>query len=218
MNPPRTVFVMRMIKGATAMAMLGTLVFLGGCGQVVPLEDRACPCASGWTCCSGTCVAGSDIDLGTQSIADEPDASIVPGVERVTGLSAGALGGGAPVQFDYATSIWPTPAGWQFKGWLVSASAGQSFNFESWTEQDGGAVPLPLVAYGPLEAGDAGICGGALQSSVMLGSQVTWTAGEEGTYFVAPYHQVSETASGLAFQGLDNALYADAFLVMNPVE
>lgn len=208
-----------MIKGATAMVLLGGFASVAGCGQVVPLEDRACPCASGWTCCSGTCVDGSSLDLGTQSIADESDASISPGIERVTGLSQGVLGSGTQVPFDYATSIWPTPQGWEFRGWLVAASAGQSFVFQAWTAQDGGAVPVPLVAYGPLQAGDAGICGGAIQSSgVMLGSEVTWTADGEGTYFVAPYHQVSETPSGLAFQGLDNALYADAFIVMNPVE
>jgi hypothetical protein len=35
---------------------------------------------------------------------------------------------------------------------------------------------------------------------------------------VAPFHQVSETSSGLAIQGLDNTAYANAFITMNIVE
>jgi hypothetical protein len=226
---------MRMIKATSAMGLLGVLSAVAGCGEVVPLEEHGCPCASGWSCCGGACVVGSceggeagdglqascsgSIDLGTQTVAEGADASISPGVEKVTGLSKGVLQAGEQKSFDYATSMWLTLPGWEFEGWLVSASTGQSFTFQVWAEEDGGAVPLPVVAYGPLEGVGTATCSGTMQGAgVMLGSEVEWQAGSEGTYFVAPFHQVSETSSGLAIQGLDNTQYANAFITMNVVE
>jgi hypothetical protein len=232
MHPARIVPLSRMTKGIVVMILLGGLLAVAACGEVVPLQELACPCASGWTCCSGVCVVGScqdgggdtltcsgSIDLGAQTIAQESDAAITPGVEQVTGRSAGALPLGQQVPFDYASSAWPTPQGWELSGWLVEATANQTFALQVWAEQDAGADPLPVVAYGPIADVGTSSCSAALQSpGVMLGSQVQWTASGEGTYFIAAYHQVSETPSGLAFQGLDNTLYGHAFIVMQPTE
>jgi hypothetical protein len=114
-------------------------------------------------------------------------------------------------------SVWPKPYGWQLDGWLVDAEAGASMTFQVWAEQDAGAVPLSLVMYGPLEGNGSPSCSGALESNgAMVGSALPWTAASKGTYFVAPYHWIIETPEGLAFQGLNDASYATAFITMSP--
>ena len=208
------------------------------CGQIMPLEEQACPCATGWTCCNAVCVEGScpsaddgggpaststalgacsgTIALGTQLVSGGEDASSAASEQTVTGKASGSLAAGTTTGFSYATSVWPKPYGWQLDGWLLSATAGESVTFQLWSVEDAGNVPLSLVLYGPLEWGDGGTCEGGLQGSgAMAGTTLSWVAPVEGTYFAAPFHAVSETAVGLAFQGLNDADYARSFIVMN---
>jgi hypothetical protein len=214
---------------------VGALAFglLAGCGQIVPIEEQqACPCTAGWTCCDAVCVAGSacpsagadagsvcpgTIALGTQEVPSEADASAIPTVQTVTGQASSTLAQNTTTPFSYAVSVWPKPYGWQLDGWLVEATAGESVSFQVWAQQDAGVVPLSLVMYGPLEGVATASCSGALESNgAMVGSELPWTASAPGTYFVAPYHWIIETPEGLAFQGLNDVSYANAFITMSP--
>ena len=230
---------MRMLKTPLLLTLSAALV--AACGQLVPLEDeQACPCASGYTCCNAVCVTGActtggdgeadgdggapvscseSLALGTQSVPGEPDASALPSLQTVTGKPAGTLPEGAPTPFSYATSVWPKPYGWQLTGWLVTAASGESLTFQLWADEDAGTVPLSLVMYGPLEGIGTASCTGALQGSgAMVGAQISWTAPEPGTYFAAPFHEVVQTPSGLAFEGLNDVDFAHAFIVMSPAQ
>jgi hypothetical protein len=239
MSSPSIVPFMRMQRSFTWRVALAPVVLLAGlvpaCGQIVPLEEEGCPCASGWTCCDAICIVGAcstesdaqapppacsgTLALGTELVPGAADAAALPSVQTVTGQASGRLTAGTPATFNYAMSVWPKPYGWQLDGWLMSAASGQSFSFQLWSEQDAGDVPLGLVMYGPLEGADAGDCSGSLQGSgPMLGSTIAWTAGAAGTYFAAPYHWVSETPAGLAFQGLNDSDYAHAVVVMNSAQ
>jgi hypothetical protein len=192
------------------------------CGQLTPLEDeQACPCAPGYTCCNGACLAGAacgvcsgSIALGTESVPDVPDA------QTVTGKVDGTLDRGTRVPFSYATSIWPTPYGWLLNGWLVTASAGEPLAFQLWAaEEDAGVQPLSLVLYGPLEGLDTAACTGtSVGNGPLVGPEIRWTAPADGTFFAAPFHDVVQTPAGLAFEGLNDSNYAHAFIVMNPAE
>jgi hypothetical protein len=252
MSPSPIVAVMRMTKFSLLVVLPVSLLTVAGCGKIAPLGDLGCPCESGWSCCDDTvCRFGppsvcSDsgsgsgvqlactgaIDLGTQTIVDDSDASVTADDDNVRGYVKGVLVSGEPISFNYSTSIWPSadPAGWAFQGWLVTATASQALSFQVLAEQDAGpAIPLPVVTYGPLagvDAGDAGTCSGSPQSSAVMspdggglaGNVVQWTPDVAGTYLVVPYHQVTETSNGLAFQGMgDNAL-SNAVIVMNPSE
>lgn len=209
-----------------ALLVFGSLAV--ACGEIIPVQDQqTCPCAAGWTCCNGICVTeGSSctacsgaIDLGSESVPTEGDASAI-GSQAVTGLATkGTLPEETPVAFDYAESIWPTMYGWQFNGWVVTAGARESFWFKVWADQDGGKVQLDLAIYGPLSAtptdSDPTLCTGAMQGSApMSGEDIGWTAPAAGTYFVAPYHMVTETTSGIAFQDFDDPSFSDAFIEM----
>ncbi|MGO8992221.1 MAG: hypothetical protein ACLQVI_02760 [Polyangiaceae bacterium] len=239
MPRPSIVPFMRMHNRRFSLTLFALSVALvAGCGQIVPLEEQqACPCAAGYTCCDAVCVVGAcptdtasdgaappvcegTLALGTQSVPGDPDASALPSVQTVTGRSQGTLTRGTPVPFSYATSVWPTPYGWQLDGWVFSAAAGESLTFQVWADEDAGTVPLSLVIYGPLlplEGADAGSCGGALQGAgAMAGTEISWAAPGQGAYFAAPFHQVIETSSGLAFQGLNDTSYAHAFIVVSP--
>jgi hypothetical protein len=223
---------LRTMKAIGWTVLLDLVLAATGCGEIVPLENHGCPCAPGWTCCSGTCVVGAcqndggaqaactgSIALGSQTIAQDSDASISPGVEKVTGQVNGVLEEGEAIPFNYATSIWPTRDGWEVGGWLMVAAANQSFAFTLWSEEDGGNVQLPVATYGPLENLGGASCSGTSQGSgVTVGGEVQWKADTEGTYFVAPFHQVTETSSGLAFQGIDDVQYAHSFITVTSVE
>jgi hypothetical protein len=209
--------------------LLGVLAT--ACGQLVSMDEKACPCASGYTCCNAVCVAGAcpndstDEDtqalcpgalaLGTQSVPSDDDASVVPSVQTVTGQATSSLVEGATTPFSYATSVWPKPYGWQLNGWFVTAASGESLTFRLWADDDAGTVPLSLVLYGPLEGVETQSCTGAIVGDgALVGSDIAWTAGAQGTYFAAAYHSVVETQSGLAFEGLNDSNYARAFIVM----
>jgi len=205
------------------------------CGQLVSLEEQACPCASGFTCCDAICVTGScptassDADtqsicpgtlaLGTQSVPSASDASALASVQTVTGKADGILVDEATTPFDYAMSVWPKPYGWQLDGWFFRAAAGQALTFQVWVAEDAGAVPLGLVLYGPLDGVGTQTCGGAPEGDgATLGSGVSWTAPTAGVYFAAPHHAIVETPSGLAFEGLDDGDQTQAFVVMKGVD
>jgi hypothetical protein len=207
------------------LALAGSGAFLAlvaACGQLTPLDDdeQACPCAPGYTCCNGVCLAGDGtIALGTQSVPGASDASVLSTVQTVSGNPEGVLDEGITVPFSYATSIWPTPYGWGLQGWILSASAGQSLRFQVWAEEDAGIQPLSLVMYGPLEVLDARTCSGpAVGNGALVGAEILWTAPAQGTFFAAAFHEVVETPVGLAFEGLNDSNYAHAFIVVNSAE
>jgi len=57
---------------AFVLGLAAGLPGLTACSGAVPLDNRACPCASGWTCCpnntcsrTGTCSTDGGIDVGT---------------------------------------------------------------------------------------------------------------------------------------------------------
>ncbi len=217
-------------------AALATLVFSVGsllvaaCGEIIPLEAQACPCTSGWTCCDAVCVQGSScpaatadagalcsgtIALGTQFVPSEEDAGGSPSVQTVMGHATSLLEPGAAVPFDYATSLWPLVNGWVLNGWYLNAAPGDQLSFRLWAEQDAGTVPLDLAVYGPLEGIGTKACSAALASDgPMSGAEIQWTAPAGGTYLAAPYHAVTETAAGLAYQALNDGDYAHAFIVL----
>jgi len=235
MLPTSIVSPVRMNKTTLLAMWFLAATVVSACGQIVPMEEQACPCASGYTCCNAVCVVGAcstdstdettqsicpgALALGTQSVPSASDASAIPTLQTVTGKADGILTEGTTTPFSYAMSVWPKPYGWLLNGWFVSAAAGQSFTFQIWAAQDAGTVPLSLVIYGPLEGVTTQSCSGALESDgAMVGSEIPWTAPTAGTYFAAPYHSIVETPSGLAFEGLNDGDYAHAFVVMKGVD
>jgi hypothetical protein len=229
MLPASIVSFVRMNVPPILLALSGA--FVAACGQIVPIgDDQACPCASGYTCCGSACVVGDScpadggsqplcpgtLALGTQSVPGEPDASTLPQVQTVTGKVEGALKEGTSVAFSYATSVWPKPYGWQLDGWLVTATTGQSCTFQIWAETDAGIEPLSLVVYGPLDGLETQTCSGVLvDDGAMVGPAIHFRPASPGSYFVAPFHNVVQTSSGLAFQGLNDSAYAESFILMN---
>jgi hypothetical protein len=207
------------------------LLAVTACGEVVPLDDHlACPCASGWICCNDECVEGLSCPADGDAQASVDAQAICPGSialgtqmvpslgeQTVTGEAETMVSEGQSVSFDYAMSVWPKPYGWQLDGWLLRASPHQSFTFRAWAEADGDSVPLALVAYGPIHDVDTANCSGPMQSGgPMIGSEVQWIADDEGMYFVAPYHKVTEGSGGLTFQGLDDtAEYGHSHLAVS---
>jgi hypothetical protein len=188
------------------------------CGELTPLENaQECPCASGYSCYSGVCIAGAvSIALGEASVPGAPDASALTTVQTVSGRAPGLLPQGSQTSFSYAESIWPTMYGWALNGWLINASVGDSFTFRLWAEDDAGAHPLSLVMYGPLEGlGTASCSAASIGNGPLAGTEIPWTAATTGTFFVAPYHDVVETSEGLAFGGLNDTDYATAYILMN---
>jgi hypothetical protein len=242
---------MRLLPRVSKKAMkrsIAVLIFLSGtavtvgCGQVLSEDDRTCPCATGWICCSNSnkcaqdeascssttpsCGPKNEIDLGTETIVGG-DAS--PMVETVTGNFKGNLAASEPVAFDYAMSIWPNPNGFGFSGWVVAAEAGQSFTFKLWSEPAdagpttvAGSTPLPLIVYGPLEGVTAGSCvAAATDAGVMQGGVATWSAPSAGEYFVVPYHAVffsntNDAGLSLDFSDFESPLFANAYIQMVP--
>ena len=206
----------------------GIVTLSAGCGQVLSLEDhRECPCAPGWSCCANVCVVGEcDVDGGAQKVCSSIalGSQAVPGgtPQTLAGFPEGVLESNLPVRFDYGLSMWlEPPHGMGAGGWLLGASANQSFQLEMGADVDGGgAVPLPFRTYGPLTrlSGPNAGCVGAVASDVgTLGSKVTWTrwtAPMEGTYFIMPVHAVSEGDASFDIQGFEDPRYAHAFLTM----
>ncbi len=41
---------------------IATTTSIVACGKTVSLDNRSCPCASGWTCCENVCVEGASCD------------------------------------------------------------------------------------------------------------------------------------------------------------
>jgi hypothetical protein len=214
------------------LVLSGALVV--ACGRIVPLdEQQACPCATGYTCCDAVCVAGDScptddsakalcpgtLALGSQSVPGDPDAGGLPTAQTVTGSVEGRLDEGAPIAFSYATSVWPKPYGWQLDGWVITATAGESLTFQVWADQDAATLPLGLAVYGPLEGMNTQTCS-ALPAAdgQMVGSEFQFTAAADGTFFATPLHGVVQTSSGLAFEGLNDSSFADAFIVMTPAK
>ena len=227
---PPLVFPLRMVATRISVVLAGAMLAVAGvgCGQLTPLEnEQSCPCAPGYTCWDGACLTGDvaaalvpdSIALGSEAVPGAPDASALTTPQKVSGRAAGILQQGTQVAFSYATSIWPTPYGWQVDGWLLSASAGDSFTFQLWADDDSGAHPLSLLIYGPLERLGTATCSGAsVGNGPLVGTEIRWMATAEGTFFAAPFHDVVETPSGLAFEGLNDNDYASAYIVMNPAE
>jgi hypothetical protein len=223
--------------------LVASLTGLVACGQIVSLGDRTCAgggCSPGWSCNeSYVCVQGDaggadgllqgdaeapdgslhcsgPIDLGDQPIVGA-GASTPP--DLVMGVSKGPLQNDKQVLFDYSLSSWPTPQGADTFGWLVAAAAGEKLSFDVAASLVGGTtVALPFAVYGPIRESDASECSGPLASGVMTGSSATWAVTISGSYFVAPYHQVTETDAGLAIQGWKDNLYSSAFLVEHVIE
>jgi hypothetical protein len=212
--------------------LLAGLLVAVGCGQLVSEGGLDCPCSSGWTCCSGTCVAGStcdslctkQIDLGTVEVAGS--------VHPVTAFSKGTLHAGTrPEEFNYGSSIWPMPPpseGFSFLGWFVGALPGQSLALEVYAvEHDGGGpqLPVPFVTYGPIKGVGTPNCSGTLQPDAgpLQASEATepvmWTAGVEGNYLVVPYHSVTEMDGGLTFSNFENtAEFGTAYIGVSSVD
>ncbi len=214
---------MMMIRSIAILGVSSGIAVAAGCGQVLSEEGRACPCSAGWTCCNNECVAGSSccpkgVSLGTEMVPAAPDASDMAGTETVSGFAQGFLPMNQQVPFDYATSIWPQKDGFAFQGWLITASAQEAFTFTVWAAGDSGVqVPLPLITYGPLRnVGNGDQCSGSAEVAPMQPnpSGLAWTAELPGMYLVVPYHEVSVSSMGLAFQGFNDPRYTDAFLMM----
>jgi len=230
MRPAANVLLMRMRP--LMLVLSGALVV--ACGRIVPLdEQQTCPCATGYTCCDAVCVAGGSCPtddgakslcpgtfaLGSQSVPGDPDAGGLPTVQTVTGSIEGRLEEGVPINFSYATSVWPKPYGWQLDGWVVTAAAGQSITFRVWADRDATTQPLDLAVYGPLEGANTQTCSATLAANgQMVAGELQFTAATEGTFFATPLHDVVQTSSGLAFEGLNDSAFADAFIVMSPAE
>jgi hypothetical protein len=163
-------------------------------------------------CVSDPCPGA--IALGTQNVPGDDGGSGSPSLQSVTGQATVALETGATTPFDYATSVWPKPYGWQLDGWFLQATQGESLTFKMWADQDAGGVPLGLVVYGPLAGVGTETCEGSLEAGPMTAAAITWAAPAEGWYFVAPYHTVVETPQGLAYQDLNDTDFARAFFVV----
>jgi hypothetical protein len=225
MKPASTFLSTLTLRSIGLLALSAGIALAAGCGQVLSEDGRACPCSAGWTCCNNECVEGSSccpkgVNLGTEVVPVDMDAGASPGTETVSGFEQGVLQAGQQVSFNYSTSIWPQKDGFAFQGWLLSAAANEPFTFSAWASPDAGSpLYLPLVTYGPLGGvGTGGECTGSLQAAAVMPppSAVSWTAGPEGMYLVVPYHEVSETSNGLAFEGFNDPRYADAFLTVQP--
>lgn len=97
-----------MNKSLFAFLLLSPLL---ACGKTVSLEDRACPCASGWVCCSNVCVEGTSCGSQPQHGAVVPpggdaDASTTPTpVKLASAQSARCLA------FDAAHVYWQNADG-----------------------------------------------------------------------------------------------------------
>jgi hypothetical protein len=97
----------------------------------------------------------------------------------------------SPVDFDYATSATYNPSsGVTQAGWTIHAQKNERF---AYTVTRGGFIfNMRLRVYGPIHD-----CQGASTGEASLNAERgTWTAPDDGDYFVAPYYGLWRTVEG----------------------
>jgi hypothetical protein len=137
---------------------------------------------------------------------------------------------GTTVSFSYKATAWPQygdggSGGIGLTGWYFEAKKHQSFTFRSSAVSltDGGQkdIPLAVSVYGPI----VGIATGSPCDAPLVGTlrqgDPPWVAEAEGTYFVAPYHELfmvnNDAGVSVGIQGLYTWTYTTAYFTMSAV-
>jgi hypothetical protein len=216
------------------------MVLAPACGAQISTMDRACPCESGWTCCSdnvcvplgASCAAASDaavnqcplgIRLGQDAVPGlSPDGAVLAGPPSLT-VSGDVMGTlpttGATVSFDYGSSATLQGGTMTQQGWIVTGGAAERYTFSLWAQDGDSRLPLQLLVYGPIELGPAdGECYATLLGSAPLAaSDATLAPTMWGKYFVAPYHPVVVAGDGtVSLESTSGAVYRSGYFQIEP--
>lgn len=210
------------------------------CGAQISTLDRACPCESGWTCCSdNVCVPpGSACGTASDATVNQCPLGIRLGQNAVPGLStdgavlsappsltvSGDVMGtlpttGATVGFDYGSSATLAAGTMTQQGWIVTGGGTERYTFSLWAQDGDSRLPLQLLVYGPIELGPAdGECyatrvgGTPLAADDATLAPTTW-----GKYFVAAYHPIIVAGDGtVSLQSTSDAVYSNGYFQIEP--
>jgi hypothetical protein len=223
------------VTSATSVAVLA-------CGETLSTADHACPCETGWTCCTddnvcvppgGSCgnsdaAASSQcpqgITIGMSSVPTfGPDGSAEPFPNglSMTGQVIGTFPmGGDTVPFDYAQSTTLVGGVMQEQGWIVSGGNTLAYRFDVYATDGHTQRGLQLAVYGPIEIGfQNNQCFAPLvdNSPLAAGSGVfdppAW-----GKYFVTAYHPIEIASNGsITVQAYGDPSYSNAVFSLQPM-
>jgi len=216
------------------------MALVPACGAQISTLDRACPCESGWTCCSdnvcvppgASCAGASDaavsqcpvgIQLGQDAVPGlSPDGAVLSAAPSLT-VSGDVMGTlpttGATVGFDYETSVTLQGGAMTQQGWIITGGGTERYTFSLYAQDGDSRLPLQLLVYGPIELGpDDGECYATRVESTPLAADDTILAPTTwGKYFVAAYHPVIVAGDGtVSLQSASGPVYRSGTFKIEP--